>query len=106
LEVAFTTLEDGTPDRKVCTQFSPEDTTEQELKFDYFNPKFRFDGKNAIIIYPIPTKTISNGIYLDYNTWERDVELAQDESTIGIPWYLLDVLDLYLDYRYQKESTG
>ena len=100
LEIGYRTLTDGTPDRKVCVQVNSPEYLQKKL--DNKNkdfPNYRFDGKDAIVLFPIPDQNIVDWIYLRYNYVERDWELTDDESKMQIPWYLLDTMEFYLDYR-------
>lgn len=72
-------------------------------------PRYEFYGKNQIVIFPTPKISLNQsgkeGIKLRYNYWEEDIQWSTTDSTLKVPYYLLDTLDAYLDYRLKRHET-
>lgn len=73
-------------------------------------PRYEFLGKDQIVIFPTPTVSLNQTgkewIKLRYNYREEDIQSSTKEKNLQIPFYLLDTLDMYLDYRLKRHETS
>ena len=111
LEVAYR-LDSRTnmPVYHVCEQVMAEEFSDERWEKQWKGkPRYEFLGKNQIVIFPTPTVSLNQTgkewIKLRYNYWEEDIDANTLESDINMPFYLLDTLDFYLDYRLKRHET-
>lgn len=98
------------PDYKVCTQVMAEEfSDEMREKQPKDKPRYEFYWKNQIVIFPTPdislNQTGKEWIKIRYNYWEEDISWSTKEKNVSMPFYLLDTLDMYLDYRLKRHET-
>lgn len=87
---------------QVLTQEFPDKKWEKQWKN---KPRFEFWNKDEIVIFPTPTIWITDGIKIRYNYWEEDIDGNTKEKDINLPFYLVDTLDMYLDFRLKRHET-
>lgn len=111
LEVAYE-LDQRTnlPVYHVCEQVMAEEFSDKKWEHQWKDkPRFEFYGKNQIVIFPTPKISLDQdgkeGIKLRYNYWEEDIAGSTKEKDINMPFYLLDTLDYYLDFRLKRHET-
>ena len=90
----------------VCEQVMAEEFSDKKWsRQSPRKPRFEFLWKNQIVIFPTPKLWITNGIKLRYNYWEEDISGTTKEADINLPYYLIDTLDYYLDFRLKRHET-
>lgn len=90
----------------VCEQVMAEEFSDRKrARQPQYKPRFEFLGKNQIVIFPTPKIAITDGIKIRYNYWEEDIDINTKESDINLPFYLIDTLDYYLDFRLKRHET-
>lgn len=111
LEVAYR-INQGTnlPEYHVCEQVMAEEFSDKKREEQPKDkPKYEFYGKNEIVIFPTPdislNQTGKEWIKLRYNYREEDISWSTKEKNLKLPFYLLDTLDMYLDYRLKRHET-
>lgn len=87
---------------QVLTQEFPDKKWEKQWKN---KPRFEFWNKDEIVIFPTPQIWITDGIKIRYNYWEEDIDGNTKEKDIHLPFYLVDTLDMYLDFRLKRHET-
>lgn len=90
----------------VCEQVMAEEFSDKKWsRQSKHKPRYEFLWKNQIVIFPTPTENITNWIKLRYNYWEEDINKTTQEANIKLPFYLIDTLDMYLDFRLKRHET-
>lgn len=111
LEIAYE-LDQRTwlPKYHVCQQVMAEEFSDKRWEKQWKNkPRYEFYGKDQIVIFPTPTISLDQDgkewIKLRYNYWEEDIDGNTKEKDINMPFYLIDTLDMYLDFRLKRHET-
>lgn len=111
LEVAYE-LDQRTnlPVYHVCQQVMAEEYSDERWKKQWKDrPRYEFYWKNQIVIFPTPTidldQTGKEWIKIRYNYWEEEIKATTKEKDINMPFYLIDTLDMYLDFRLKRHET-
>lgn len=90
----------------VCQQVMAEEFSDRKWsRQSTCKPRYEFLGKNQIVIFPTPKVWITDGIKLRYNYWEEEITNTTKEKDINLPFYLIDTLDMYLDFRLKRHET-
>lgn len=91
----------------VCREVMAEEFSDKKRsRQSKCKPRYEFLGKNQIVIFPTPTENIANGIKLRYNYWEQEITWSTKEKDINLPFYLIETMDMYLDYRLKWHETS
>jgi len=111
LEVAYE-LDPRThlPKYHVCQQVMAEEFSDKRWSKQWKGkPRYEFYGKNQIVIFPTPTidldQTGKEWIKIRYNYWEQDITTSTTEADINLPFYLINTMDMYLDFRLKRHET-
>lgn len=88
--------------QQVLTQEFPDKRWEKQWKN---RPRFEFWNKDQIVIFPTPEVWITDWIKIRYNYWEEEIDGSTKEKDINLPFYLIDTLDFYLDFRLKRHET-
>jgi hypothetical protein len=81
--------------------------TQEELELTpETKPRYFFDGKESIIIFPKPKKTLTSAIYIHYNYFDVELTVDDDESKMNIPFYFIKLMYLYLDFCWKRYRTS
>lgn len=111
LEVAYR-LDPNTnlPVYHVCQQVMAEEFSDERWKEQWKDrPRYEFYGKDQIVIFPTPTISLDQlwqeWIKIRYNYWEEEIDGNTKEKDIKMPFYLIDTLDMYLDFRLKRHET-
>lgn len=111
LEVAYD-LDQRTwlPKYHVCQQVMAEEFSDERWSKQWKGkPKYEFYGKNQIVIFPTPTINLDQigkeWIKIRYNYWEQDITTSTTEADINLPFYLINTMDMYLDFRLKRHET-
>ena len=94
------------PKYHVCEQVKAEEYSDEKRKeTPEDKPKYEFLWKDEIVIFPTPKHNLANGIKIRYNYWEEEITWSTKEKDLQLPFYLIDTLDMYLDYRLKWHET-
>jgi hypothetical protein len=100
LEVAYDIDQKGNLVYAKCTQVDSSERTEQQRQNQPTTaPRYRFDGKDGIVLFPTPKKSVTSGMYLHYNFIKIDIPITTNDTELDVPRYFLDCIDLYMDFR-------
>lgn len=107
LEVAYKVdPKTSLPIYHVCPQVLTQEFPDKKWEKQWKNkPRFEFWNKDQIVIFPTPKIWVTDGIKIRYNYWEEDIKATTKEKDINMPFYLLDTLDFYLDFRLKRHET-
>lgn len=107
LEVAYKiNPKTNLPIYHVCPQVLTQEFPDKKWEKQWKNkPRFEFWNKDQIVIFPTPEIWVTDGIKIRYNYWEEEIDENTKESDVNLPFYLVDTLDMYLDFRLKRHET-